>query len=246
MSTAFIAGLVAVPVVFFLCVLLVFLGTWAQMQSTSSATRHRNPLPVPAKDYHSPATSTGSFKCAGVRSVATLSRPVHSQWHARPKVTDQRAACSTFKIYRGADALAAAHLPSVKSYSQVKAIVEPLIDRKSPFPLPCGSAQRVSLDLESAWPQPLQPAWTEREGLLEQQLWRSSSGGSSCYSRPGSWRSVSDTEELAENLDCGFGAGPGPMVRLNQTPARSYKALPAVPIQEEQSCFSDMVATNRI
>ena len=245
MSTALLAGLIVIPVAFCLCILLVFLGVWAQMRGRNSATR--KPLPVPTKNYHSPATSVSSFKCAGVHNVAAPSRLVHSQWHARPEVADQSAACRTFTIYRGADVLADAHLPRVKGYSQVKAIMEPLVDRQGPFPLTCGSAQRFSLDLESAWPQPLQPAWTESKGLLEQQLWRNSSGNSSCYSRPDSWYDVAVTGGLREaDLNCGFGAGPGPTVRAGQTTARRWKALPPVPTQEEQRGVVDVAATNGV
>jgi hypothetical protein len=215
------------------------------MHGRNSATR--KPLPVPTKNYHSPATSISSFGCAGVHNVAAASRPVHSQWHARLEVADQSAVCCTFHIYRGAEVLADAHLSRDKSSSRVKAIRESLIDRQSPFLLKCGSAQRFSLDLESAWPQPLQPAWTESKGLLEQQLWRNSSGNSSCYSRPASWYGVAVTGELSEaDLDCGFRAGPGPTIRAGQTTARRWKALPPVPTQEEQSCVVDIAATTLI
>jgi hypothetical protein len=221
MSAGFLARLVVMPVALFLCGLLLSLYIRQWTRSKRPATGHQYSSPFPRKDPYTPATSVGSRRDAGACTAATITRPNYSQRHTQPTVANHSEAHNTCSINRGADVLATLRPARLGSCRRVDASLESPIDPRHPFQLKCVPAGKVSLHLESAWLQPLPPVWAELEGLLEQPLWRNSSGGSSCYSRPASWYGVIVTREPREaGMKCGFRAGPRPTIQADQTTAR--------------------------
>ena len=247
-SVALVVGLVTAVVACFLCALLTLLYAQRQGNGRKSSRTPKSLLPVLEKNYyHTPTLSTSSFGCTKANSAATSTTPVHSQWHTQPSTADHRAGYSTPIAYQSAEVLAAAHAPRLHSHNPLGTTLALPTDSRNSFSLKSASARRLGLDLERVWPPLLPQVQTERNSWQGQLLWRNSSGGSSCYSRPSSWYSISSTEELGEaDLSCGLGAGPGPTLYAQHTTAYRYKALPPVPAQQEQSNTENIAAVNRI
>jgi hypothetical protein len=246
MSSASTAVLVALLVTCSLCGLLMSLCIWLQARRRQIPLQHQHPPPVPPKDSYTPATSTSLQHSARVCTAANTTKPSNSQQHAWPTAAKRSAAHSLLGMDQIADVLAAIYPARLGSCRQKELSSETLVGRQSPFQIKCKGMGRFSSDLESAWPQPLQPAWTKQDRLPEQQLWRNSSGGSSFYSWPSSWRSVSDTEGAEENVGRWPGAGLGITVGWEQTLARSSRLLPALPTREKPSYVIDTVQANWI
>jgi hypothetical protein len=246
MSSASTAVLVAIPVTYFLCGLLMSLYIWLQARRRQIPLQHQHPPPVPLKDSYTPATSTSLQHSARACTAATTTKPSNSQQHAWPTAAKRSAAHSLLGIDQIADVLAAVYPARLRSCRQKELSSETLVGRQSPFQIKCKGMGRFSSDLESAWPQPLQPAWTKQDRLPEQQLWRNSSGGSSFYSRPSSWRSVSDTEGVEEDIVCWPGVGLGITVGWEPPSRRSSMLLPSSPTREKPSCVVDTVLANWI
>ncbi len=234
MSALSVAGLVLVAVAFFLCGMLISLYIWRQTRSRHLAIQYQHcPSLLEKRQLRTPATPTSLqhyTKACGATATTQLSS---SQWYAQATVTDEYRTHNAFSTNQSADVLTAIRPARLQNYKQVDSVIESPIDRESPFQLKRASARRFSSDLERAWPQLLPPAQTEQEGLLERLLWRNSSGGSSCYSRPSSWYSVAGTEQSEEATNCGFRAGSGPTTRIDQALAHRQKALPPVPTTKE-------------
>lgn len=184
----------------------------------------------------------------GYNRAARSSR-VHAQWLAQPEQASWSAGRILDTVPQGTKVLAAVHTPLLRGWQQPVTMTESPIDRTSPFQLKQESTRTVSQDLEEgAWPKPLQTTLTaEEEPLLAQQLWRSFGAGSSLYSRPSSWGSVSTTDKRgAEGLERGLGAGPGPILYSEAEVLHRCSFLPAVCTLSKQRRLSYTVNIDRI
>jgi hypothetical protein len=246
MSATSTAGLITMLVVFFLCGLLMFLYIWLQARSRQLPPQHQHPPPVPPKDPYTPAASISLQHSAKACTAATTTKPSNSRRHAWPTAAKRSAVHSLFGMDQRADGLAVVYPARLGSCGQTDLSSETLVGRQSPFQIKCKGIRRFSSDPESAWPQPLQPAWTKQDRLPEQQLWRNSSGGSSCYSRPSSWYSVAELQEREEDVECRLVAGLGLTAEWDQILTCSYKPLPALPTEEKQGCALGTVVENWI
>jgi hypothetical protein len=231
-SALLVAGLVIAIVALSLCTLLTFQHIQNRIHSRNHLKQSPSLLPVLEKTHrHTPASSTSSFNCSRAKAVAASTTLVHSQWHAQKRPADRTASYGMQSIYQSIEELATTQSPRPQGHKQSGAIAESLLDDRGSYQPKDASARRLGLDLERVWPQPLLPAQTERSGRQEQWLWRNSSGGSSFYSRPSSWYSVTDAgEQEGAVVEYAFGAGPGPTIRANQVETYRYKALPPLPI----------------
>ena len=240
-----VAGLAVTVAVFLLCMLLALLRIC--LHRTRSATSPKRPKALPPmleKFYcHTSTSSASSFGCSQSKATTFSPTPVRNQWHTLARAADHRAACNTHSICQSAEVPAPGQ--STGTQGREQAVISPaslLEDIGSSLPNDA-SARRFGLDLERVWLQPLPSAQIERDSLQKQSLWRNSSGGSSCYSRPSSWYSVADTgEPPARELSCGFGAGPGPTIQADQPIDYRHKALPPLPKQESSRCMPSTVA----
>lgn len=186
-SALSVAGLVVIPVAFFLCALPMALYVWPRLQSKCLAIRNASPPPVPEKDSHAHLVSKVLPKRAMEQNVAACITPVHSQWLAPAKEAGSGGGDgNAWNVSQDAD----------HPIAQSTAGLESPVDPRSPFRFEHKHTSRFGLDLERAWPLPLQPVKIAQKDAVEQRLWRGSDCGSSWYSRPSSWYSVSNTGEL--------------------------------------------------
>lgn len=237
LSVAVAIGLVIAIVACFLCALFALLYARSQMSGRELSQKPRSFLPRRKDDYyHAPTMSTSSFGCAEVSRTAAVATLVHNEWHTQPSKTDSRAAHGMQDDCQSTEVLASAPgNPELEGYEPSDSLVVLLTDCRGLVLSESTSARRLGLDLERAQLQLLPPAHTKRGSSQEQLLWRNSSGGSSCYSRPSSWYSVPTTEEPGKiDLGCGFRGGPGPTIRTHHATAYRYKALPPTPVRKEQ------------
>jgi hypothetical protein len=214
-STAVVVGIVAIPVALFTCALLAFICIWTRVHRTRLAAGYQTRPPVPEKDYAQPSRVTRWGK------DTRDGRPPTAQQHmARvPLVTTQCASYTTLHTTLGADFASSTTLatPTELEQETERGTRKRQEDEGAVCELPSlatiFSSQEegrqlsaIDVDLEGAWPKPLQLARLKQATRREPQLWRNSSGGSSFYSRPSSWRSVSDIDELEEIITCRLGA----------------------------------------
>jgi hypothetical protein len=210
-STAVIVGIVAVPVALFTCALLAFICIWARVHYTRLAAGYQSRPPVPEKDYARPSRVT---RC---RKGTSDGRPPTAQQHmARvPLVTTPCASYITLHSSSGAESASSTTLATPAQLEQEtereakkrqkneEGLRElPLLDPIFSLQVEGRQSRAFNVDLEGAWPEPLQRARIKQATSRELQRWRNSSGGSSFYSRPSSWRSVSDIDELEELITC--------------------------------------------
>lgn len=255
MYTTAIAGLIALVVACFLCGLLMFLYTRLRACCRQLSTQQQHPPPVPLKDFYTPATLSSLQHSARACTAATTTNPRNSQQHAWPIVAKQNVPSSPLGMVQCAEVLAVVNPARLESSCPTDLSSETLVGHHSPLEIKCNGIGRFSLDLESAWPQPLQPARTKQKYFPE-QLWRNSSGGSSFYSqpsswcssggsgfysRPSSWCSISDTERVEENIKHWPRASLGMIVDQEPTPARISRLLPALPTRKKHSSTTDIV-----
>jgi hypothetical protein len=242
MPVASITGLVIVSAALCLCGLFSLLYVWRQRRSRRALQYQHHPSLLTDKLY-SPVSS------ASPRHVAERAAPRTSrcQWRTQTAAADQSAAPSTVFAGQSADAVSAVPPARLRSSTQAAAGLEPPIHTTRPFRLKRGSARRFVANPERAWPQPLLLAQTFQDSLVEQRMWRSSSGGSSCYSRPSSWYSVGSRDGLGEaDTYRELEAGSGPTLQADKVMMHRHKALLPLPTQEEQYSVFKKQATNMI
>lgn len=239
-----VAGLAVTVAVLLLCMLLALLRICLhRTRSTTSPERPKALPPMLEKFYcHTSTSSTSSFGCSQSKATTFSPMPVRNQWHTLARAADHRAACNTHSICQSAEVPAPGQ--STGTQGREQAVISPaslLDDIGSSLP-DDASARRFGLDLERVWLQPLKSAQIERDSLQKQSLWRNSSGGSSCYSRPSSWYSNSSTGEFeATWLIHGLSLGQGPTMHVRSATADMYKALPPLPTQRGQDKSRDDV-----
>lgn len=193
MPTKYTAALAVILVAFVLSGLLM-LFIWLQTRSKQLAT-HGEEDPYTFKDkLHTPRRLHQSARLCSALPVTNTS---HRGWTAHAK-TNEDAAPDTLHIKRGSATLTTAQPVWLGSRRQLDAVLDSPIDYRSPSGSKRKSLRRFTSDPECAWPKPLLLTKTQQRDSLEQQPWRNSRGGSSCYSRPSSWYSAANRSELQE------------------------------------------------
>lgn len=210
-SAPVIVGIVAIPVALFMCALLAFIYIWARVHRTRLAARYQTRPPVPEKDYAQP-----SRVIRWEKGTSDYRPPAAQQHIARlPLVTTQCASYTTPHSILGAEFASSTTLatPTELEQGTERETRKRQEDKGAVCELPSlgpifssqGEGRQPSAldrDLEGAWPKPLQLARLKQTTRREPQQWRNSSGGSSFYSRPSSWRSVSEIDELEAIITC--------------------------------------------
>lgn len=192
-STAHRLVLVVVSIVSVLFALLICLYIWRQICCRFVAAEKQNALFALEKAASSPAALTDLYRGTTAHNAPTVDTTVLTKSYFQPDSVSQPTAGRTFSIYRGTDILDAVYLPPIRvegSY-QTHGSADSPTNCQSPPNLNRECAGRSSAGLTISWPQLYLPTQDKRSSSLG-QTWRNSSGGSSYYSRPSSWYSVSD------------------------------------------------------
>jgi hypothetical protein len=216
-------GLAVTLLAFFLCGMLLMLCIWLQKRSIQLMTQHEQYPHMVRKNFYTHSTSGSSHQSDGLCSAATVTTPNHNDWTAQI-TTGHNLTPSVLRVNQDEDVLATIRPARLANCRQENTNFGLFSDERSVSISGYERARGLDLDLERGWLQPLSPTWSEREGLLEQQLWRNSSGGSSCYSHPSSWYGSANAEEVQARPQL------EPTTQAGQLVPCMNKALPPVPI----------------
>lgn len=229
MSATSFTGLLIMPLAFFMCALLILLYVWLQARREQLAIQQRYQSLPSKRDLFAPTVSNkiqhGSQ--AYTAFPATTSR---FSWESTYPIVAANCGIKVpaATIKQESDIHSPIRSTPPKSFIDTNSTTELLGNCRNLFQLKEGSIKRSSLESESAGLQPLPLVWTKQKTFQEQRIWRNSSSGSSCYSRPASWYSVLDLERGEDTTSL---IRIGLTTQQEQELAWKYKPLPALPIE---------------